>query len=143
MVMHNGKRNDRPGSIAQMAEIEDRLVPRDGLNNYNIVLARMDLPTHGGAQFGFAVTNSMLPVAELTVSVPNAGQSLDRMTVEAHDALIDILRQLTFRAEKARLNHDRNARPVARPEDDLMVERGRVAEHRGFAAESFREADAE
>ena len=129
-----------------MAEIEDRLVPRDGLNNYNIVLARMDLPTHGGAQFTFAVTNSMLPVAELAVSVPNAGQSLDRMTVEAHDALIDILRQLTFRAEKARLNHDRNAHPVARreapPADAFMTGRGQLAQIDGFAAGDVMQADA-
>ena len=124
-----------------MAEIEDRLVPRDGLNNYNIVLARMDLPTHGGAQFTFAVTNSMLPVAELSVGVPNAGQSLDRMTVEAHDALIDILRQLTFRAEKARLNHDRHARPAPRPEappaDEFMVDRRGPADRRVFAVDGF------
>ncbi len=130
-----------------MAEIEDRLLPRDGLNNYNILLARMDLPTHGGAQFTFAVTNSMLPVAELVVNVPNAGQSLDRMTVEAHDALIDILRQLTFRAEKARLNHDRNARPVPRPEepaaDELTTDRRSRAERHGFAADSFMDAEAE
>ncbi len=129
-----------------MAEIEDRLVPRDGLNNYNIVLARMDLPTHGGAQFCFAVTNSMLPVAELVVGVPNAGQSLDRMTVEAHDALIDILRQLTFRAEKARLNHDRNARPAPRAEEPAVEEttdrRSRV-ERRGFSMDSFLDAEVE
>ncbi len=131
-----------------MAEIEDRLVPRDGLNNYNTVLARMDLPTHGGAQFTFAVTNSMLPVAELVVGVPNTGQSLDRMTVEAHDALIDILRQLTFRAEKARLNHDRNARPAPPPAqeppaDDFMMDRKSLAERRGFVADSFAEAEVE
>ncbi len=126
-----------------MAEIEDRLVPRDGLNNYNIVLARMDLPTHGGAQFSFAVTNSMLPVAELVVGVPNSGQSLDRMTVEAHDSLIDILRQLIFRAEKARLNHDRNTRPAPRADDDFAMDpRGR-AERRGFGADSFLEAEME
>ena len=129
-----------------MAEIEDRLVPRDGLNNYNIVLARMDLPTHGGAQFSFAVTNSMLPVAELVVGVPNAGQSLDRMTVEAHDALIDILRQLTFRAEKARLNHDRNARPAPRaeePEAEEMPDRRSRMERRGFSMDSFLDAEVE
>ncbi len=103
-----------------MAEIEERLVPRDGLNNYNIVLSRLDMPTHGGAHFTFAVTNSMLPVAELAVNVPSAGQGLDRMTVEAHDALIDIMRQLMFRADKARGHHERNAeRPAFSAEDDL------------------------
>ena len=102
-----------------MAEIEERLVPRDGLNNYNIVLARLDMPTHGGAQFTFAVTNSMLLVAELAVNVPASGQSLDRMTVEAHDALIDIMRQLMFRAEKARGHHVRHAdRPLLHGQDD-------------------------
>ncbi len=126
-----------------MIEVEDRLAPRDGLNNYNIVLARMDLPTHGGAQFTFSVTNSMLPVAELVVSVPNVGQSLDRMTVEAHDLLIDVLRQLTFRAEKARLNHDRNARPAQPPANDLTIDRRGHTEHREFSADSFVEADAE
>ncbi len=128
-----------------MAEIEDRLTPRDGLNNYNIVLARMELPTHGGAQFTFAVTNSMLPVAELVVGVPNAGQSLDRMTVEAHDALIDILRQLTFRAEKARLNHDRNARPVlAQPaETSFASERRSATDPLGFETDRFAEIEAD
>jgi hypothetical protein len=33
------------------------------------------------------------------------------MTVEAHDALIDILRQLVFRAEVARRHHDKHANP--------------------------------
>ena len=94
-----------------MAEVEERLVPRDGLNNYNVLLARMELSPHGGAQFTFVVTNSMLSVAELSVSVPAPGQSLDRMTVDAHDALIDILRQLTFRADKARANYERYTRP--------------------------------
>ena len=129
-----------------MAEIEDRLAPKDGLNNYNIVLARMDLPTHGGAQFTFAVTNSMLPVAELVVGVPNAGQSLDRMTVEAHDAMIDILRQLLFRAEKARLNHDRNARPAPpRPQEDeaFKAERRVHQEERVFDADQFAAFDVE
>ncbi len=124
-----------------MAEIEDRLAPKDGLNNYNLVLARMDLPTHGGAQFTFAVTNSMLPVAELVVSVPNAGQSLDRMTVEAHDAMIDILRQLTFRTEKARLNHERNAKPPApraeAPDDGFLMDRRARQDRRGFDADPF------
>lgn len=95
-----------------MAEIEDRLAPQDGLNNYNIVLSRMDLPTHGSARFTFALTDSMLPLAELQVSVPAGGQSLDRMTVTAHDALIDILRQLVFRADKARAAHDKHAPPL-------------------------------
>ena len=105
-----------------MAEIDERLVPKDGLNNYNIVLSRLDMPTHGGAHFTFAVTNSMLPVAELAVNVPVAGQSLDRMTVEAHDALIDIMRQLMFRAEKARGHHERNAEPPVLAVDDGELE---------------------
>lgn len=104
-----------------MMETEDRLVPRDGLNNYHVVLSRMDLPAQGGAQFNFTVTNSMLQVAEIEVGVPAAGQSLDRMTVEAHDALIDILRQLIFRADKARTNYERNAARhfIAPPADDV------------------------
>ncbi len=96
-----------------MAEIEDRLIPKDGLNSYNVVLARMDLLTRGSANFTFAVTSALLPVAELQVDVPATGQSLDRMTVEAYDALIDILRQLVFRAEVARRHHDRHANPPA------------------------------
>jgi hypothetical protein len=92
-----------------MADIDDRLVPQDGLNSYHVVLARMDLATRGSAHFTFAITSALLPVAELTVEVPATGQSLDRMTVDAHDALIDILRQLLFRAEAARRHHDRNA----------------------------------
>ena len=118
-----------------MTEIEDRLFPRDGLNNYHVVLARMDLPAQGGGLFTFAVTSSMLPVAELQVNVPASGQSLDRMTVEAHDMLIDILRQLTARADRARTNHERNAaRPATPPpfrideSDDLefVVDRRRM-----------------
>jgi|GEM_PF-3822268 len=92
-----------------MPFIDDRLMPQDGLNTYNIVLARMDLPTHGSAQFTFAITDSMLPVGEFVVHVPSTNQSLDRMTVEAHEKLLDILRQLTFRAEKARKYHDGHA----------------------------------
>jgi hypothetical protein len=101
-----------------MADVDERLVPRDGLNSYNVVLARMDLVTRGSANFTFAVTSALLPVAELNVEVAVTGQSLDRMTVEAHDALIDILRQLVFRAETARRHHERNAqgeRPVSGP----------------------------
>ena len=127
-----------------MADIEERLLPKDGLNNYNIVLARMDLPTHGGAQFTFAVTDSMLPAGEFVVSVPNAGQSLDRMTVEAHDQMLDILRQLTFRAERARVNHDRNARAAlslgTRVEEGLLMERSGRQERR---AEQFADAGLE
>ena len=130
-----------------MADIEERLTPRDGLNNYHIVLARMELPAQGGGQFTFAMTNSMLPVAELTVNVPAAGQSLDRMTVEAHDQLIDILRQLVFRADKARANHEKNTVRVPAPapfrldEDsdlEFVMERRGRGERRGetHAAES-------
>jgi hypothetical protein len=79
----------------------------------------MELELNGGAQFTFSVTHSMLPVGEFSVSVPSTGQGMDRMTVEAHDGLIDILRQLLFRAEKARLNHLRNA---ARPPDPADAE---------------------
>ena len=92
-----------------MADVDERLVPRDGLNSYHVVLSRVDLPSGGSAQFTFALTSALLPVAELQVEVPSHGQGLDRMTVEAHDALIDILRQLLFRAEIARRHHDRNA----------------------------------
>jgi hypothetical protein len=130
-------------------EIEERLAPRDGLNTFNVVLARMDLPTHGGAMFTFAVTESMVPIAELQVSVPATGQSLDRMTVEAHDALIDILRQLMFRAEKARVNHDRNARPVlqlttpaAPPEGEFMVDRRSNPDRRAGLDPAFCDFDA-
>jgi hypothetical protein len=105
--------------------IEDRLAPCDGLNNYNVYLARMELELNGGAQFTFSVTHSMLPVGEFSVSVPSTGQGMDRMAVEAHDGLIDILRQLLFRAEKARLSHQRNAaREAVQPEpESFLVER--------------------
>jgi hypothetical protein len=107
-----------------MAEIEDRLVPQDGLNNYNIVLSRMELPTHGSARFTFALTDSMLSVAELHVNIPASSQGLDRMTVTAHDAVIDILRQLVFRADKARATHEKNAKPLSlaipKPVNDEM-----------------------
>jgi hypothetical protein len=129
-------------------EIEERLAPRDGLNTFNVVLTRMDLPTHGGALFNFAITESMVPVAEFQVTVPATGQSLDRMTVEAHDALIDILRQLMFRAEKARLNHDRNARPVLQltqpsaPDGEFMVDRRSNPDRRAGLDPAFCDFDA-
>ncbi len=120
-----------------MAEIDDRLVPRDGLNTYNVLLTRMELPTQGSADFTFAVTCSMLPAAELRVQVPLTGQSLDRMTVEAHDALLDILRQLMFRADKARRYHEKHAishtpLPVVDMQDELefSLERRSGAERR-------------
>jgi hypothetical protein len=79
----------------------------------------MDLELHGGAQFSFAVTHSMLPVGEFAVSVAGTGQGMDRMAVQAHDALIDILRQLLFRADKARQIHLRNAaRDPVQPEPE-------------------------
>ncbi len=108
-----------------MPMIEDRLVPCDGLNNYNVYLARMEIELNGGAQFTFSVTHSMLPVGEFSVSVPSTGQGMDRMAVEAHDGLIDILRQLLFRAEKARLAHQRNAtREPSQPEpESFLIER--------------------
>ncbi len=108
-----------------MPMIEDRLVPCDGLNNYNVYLTRMELQLHGGAQFTFSVTHSMLPVAEFNVSVAGMGQGMDRMAVEAHDALIDILRQLMFRTEKARQAHQRNAarEPLGADPDAFLLER--------------------
>jgi hypothetical protein len=112
-----------------MPIIEDRLVPCDGLNNYNVYLTRMDLELHGGAQFTFAVTHSMLPVGELSVSVASTGQGMDRMAVDAHDGLIDILRQLLFRAEKARQAHLRNSarEPVkTEPEEESFLMERRV-----------------
>ncbi len=108
-----------------MPMIEERLVPSDGLNNYNVYLTRMDLELHGGARFTFSVTHSMLPVGEFHVSVAGTGQSMDRMAVDAHDALIDILRQLIFRADKARQNHQRNAArdPLETEPEAFLVER--------------------
>jgi len=106
-----------------MPIIEDRLVPCDGLNNYNVYLTRMDLELHGGARFTFSVTHSMLPVGEFNVNVAGAGQGMDRMAVDAHDALIDILRQLLFRADKARQSYVRNAARDPQAET-FLVERG-------------------
>lgn len=106
-----------------MQLIEDRLAPCDGLNNYNVFLARLDLESQSTAQFTFSVTHSMMPVGEFSVSVAAHGQSLDRMAVDAHDGLIDILRQLIFRAEKARLAHHKNAEPPSDLED-FLIDRG-------------------
>jgi len=105
-----------------MPEIEDRLLPRDGLNTYNVFLARMDLAAQGSAQFTFAVTQSMMPLCELTVGVPFQGQSLDRMAVDAHDGLVDILRQLIFRADKARASHLKQAERILPPPAFLTAE---------------------
>jgi hypothetical protein len=107
---------------SMMTLIEERLAPCDGLNNYNVFLARMDLELQGSAQFTFSVTHSMMPVGEFSVSVPSHGQSMDRMAAEAHDALIDIFRQLTFRAEKARLIHLKNAARQPPPAPPVQIE---------------------
>ncbi len=109
-----------------MAEIDDRLVPRDGLNNYHSYLSRVELEPHGGAQFVFAVTHSMLAVAEFTVAIPAGVNGLDRMTLDAHDALIDILRQLIFRADKARGLYARHTAPPA-PEAGAAERQERLA----------------
>jgi hypothetical protein len=90
-----------------MSESEDRLKPRDGLNNYSIAFARMQSQARGGAEFVFNVTDSMQPVSELAVLIQFRGQGLDQMMVEAHDQVIDILRQLIFRADKSRANYDK------------------------------------
>jgi len=96
-----------------MSEVEDRLKPRDGLNNYSIAFARMQSQARGGAEFVFNVTDSMQPVSELAVLVQFRGQGLDQMMVEAHDQVIDILRQLVFRADKSRANYDKFIQRVA------------------------------
>lgn len=93
-----------------MTEIEDRLKPRDGLNNYAIAFARMQPQARGGAEFVFNVTDSMQPVAEFSIIIQSRGQGLDQMMVEAHDAMIDILRQLVFRADKSRAQYEKFTR---------------------------------
>jgi len=90
-----------------MPDIDDRLRPRDGLNNYAIAFARMQPQARGGAEFVFNVTDSMQPVSELAVIITSKGQGLDQMMVEAHDAIIDILRQLVFRADKSRAQYEK------------------------------------
>jgi len=90
-----------------MPDIEDRLRPRDGLNNYAIAFARMQPQARGGAEFVFNLTDSMQPVSELSVIITSKGQGLDQMMVEAHDAVIDILRQLLFRADKSRAQYEK------------------------------------
>jgi hypothetical protein len=90
-----------------MPEVDDRLKPRDGLNNYSIAFARMQSQARGGAEFVFNVTDSMQPISELSVLIQFRGQGLDQMMVEAHDQVIDILRQLIFRADKSRANYDK------------------------------------
>jgi hypothetical protein len=101
---------------------EDRLTPRDGLNNFAISVARImpQMNGRGGMEFLFAVTDSMQPVSELKVMVASRGQGLDQMMVEAHDAVIDILRQLVFRADKSRGAYDRFSRraDVSAAEDE-------------------------
>jgi hypothetical protein len=99
-----------PRGLPHVPEIDDRMTPRDGLNNYSIAFARMQPQARGGAEFVFNVTDSMQPVSELCVLVQFRGQGLDQMMVEAHDAVIDILRQLMFRADKSRLNYEKFTR---------------------------------
>lgn len=93
-----------------MPEVEDRLKPRDGLNNYAIAFARMQPQARGDAEFVFRVSDSMQPISELSVVVQPRGQGLDQMMVEAHDMVIDILRQLLFRADKSRANYEKFTR---------------------------------
>ena len=107
---------------AAVPEIEDRLKPRDGLNNYAIAFARMTPQARGGAEFVFNVTDSMQPISEIAVLVQPRGQGLDQMMVEAHDAIIDILRQLVFRADKSRANHEKFTRAGSNSRDDSMNE---------------------
>jgi hypothetical protein len=104
---------------ARLGPSGDRLCARDGLNNYHVYLARVDLEPHGDGQYTFTVTHSMSPVGEFTVSV-KGGRGMDEMAVEAHDALIDIFRQLTFRADKMRQVHARHAAGADEP-DDMRV----------------------
>jgi hypothetical protein len=105
-------------------EVDDRLKPRDGLNNYSIAFARMQPQARGGAEFVFNVTDSMQPVSELSVLIQFRGQGLDQMMVEAHDAVIDILRQLVFRADKSRANYEKFTRRAGahHDEDDALNE---------------------
>jgi len=109
-----------------MPDIEERLLPADGLNNYNVFLARMELAPQGSAQFTFSVTHSMMPIGEFVVPVAAQGHGMDRMAVDAHDALLDILRQLMFRADKARSNHLKQVeRVVAKPvENEFRLDTG-------------------
>jgi len=105
--------------------IDDRLTPRDGLNNYAIAFARMQPQARGGAEFVFNVTDSMQPISELAVIIPSRGQGLDQMMVEAHDGVIDILRQLIFRADKSRATYEKFTRapnsrkPIGADDDEL------------------------
>ncbi|HTZ69382.1 MAG TPA: hypothetical protein VMB71_01925 [Acetobacteraceae bacterium] len=107
-----------------MPLIDDRLTPRDGLNNYAIAFARMQPQpqTRGGAEFVFAISDSMQPVCELSVTMVARGQGLDQMMVEAHDAVIDILRQLVFRADKSRSGYERFIRPASVMDCDELNE---------------------
>ena len=70
-----------------MPFIDDRLTPRDGLNDYTIAFARMQPQpqSRGGAEFVFAISESMKPVCELGVVISSRGQGLDQMMVEAHE----------------------------------------------------------
>ena len=104
-----------------MPDVEDRMKPRDGLNNYSIAFARMQPQARRGAEFVFNVTDSMQPISELSVLIAFRGQGLDQMMVEAHDAVIDILRQLLFRADKSRGNYEKFTRrhSAAHDEDAL------------------------
>ncbi|MEJ0046843.1 MAG: hypothetical protein WDN04_12565 [Rhodospirillales bacterium] len=105
-----------------MPQIEDRLRPRDGLNNHSIAFARMTPQARGGAEFVFNISDSMQPVSELTVIIPARGQGLDQMMVEAHDAIIDILRQLIYRADKSRANYERFTHVGALCRDEELSE---------------------
>jgi hypothetical protein len=64
----------------------------------------------------------MQPVSELSVIILPKGQGLDQMMVEAHDAIIDILRQLIFRADKSRANYEKFTRAPGSGRDEGLNE---------------------
>ncbi len=94
-----------------MVEVDDRLVPRDGLANCDIAFSTMEAVQGGGAaRFSFEIRNDDVPVGTLSVEVePFEDGSIDHMMAAAHERVIDMLRQLLYRADVLRKHYARRA----------------------------------
>jgi hypothetical protein len=96
-----------------MAEIEDRLVPKDGLSNFFISFARMepDPKERGAAIFTFRVTppgehDSPLEFSFSVSARSDPGYGLDHMMLRADEGMIDVLRHLLYQTDRLRLHHE-------------------------------------
>jgi hypothetical protein len=103
-----------PATGATMAEIDDRLVPENNLSNCDICFSRMTALTDGIAEFEFRISVGDKSL-HIPVIVPPQNQGLDHMMVDAHDVMIDILRQLLYRVDKQRSYYENRLAQLRQP----------------------------